>query len=76
MTPLVFAVVLSLTITVKAQDCTALANDGNCDFYSRCVERRFQCGTNEYGLACGDRYCCNFINSCFTATVSMLVLSL
>ena len=75
MTLLVFAVVLSLTVTVKAQNCTALANDGNCDFYTLCVERRTQCGTNEYGLACGDRYCCDFNNSCFTTAVSILVLS-
>ena len=75
MTLLLFAVVLSLTVTVKAQNCTVLANDGDCDFYTHCVERRFQCGTNEYGLACGDRHCCNFTNSCFTTAVSMLVLS-
>ena len=73
MTLLVFAVVLYLTVTVKAQDCTALANDGNCDFYTQCVEPRFQCGTNGYPLAYGDRYCRHFTNkqSCFTPEVSI-----
>ena len=35
MTVLVFAMVLCLAaFTVKAQDCTALANAGKCDFYT------------------------------------------
>ena len=78
MTLLVFAVVLTLTVTVKAQDCTALANDGNCDFYTQCVEPRFQCDTNEYPLAYGDRYCrrCTNKESCFTTAVSLNVFSL
>ena len=76
MTLLVFAVVLYLTATVKAQDCTALANDGNCDFYTQCVEQQLQCGTNDYGLECGDRYCCDFKYNCFTPAVSVLVFSL
>ena len=73
MTLLVFAVVLYLAVIVKAEDCTALANDGNCDFYTQCVEPRFQCGTNGYPLAYGDRYCRNFTNkqSCFTSAVSI-----
>ena len=78
MTLLVLAVVLYLTVTVKAQDCTALANDGNCDFYTQCVEPRFQCGNNEYPLAYGDRYCrrCTNKQSCFTTAVGLNVFSL
>ena len=70
---LVFAVVLYLTLTVKAQDCTALANDDNCDFYTQCVERKFQCGTNGYPLAYGDRYCRHLTKkqNCFTPDVSI-----
>ena len=70
---LVFAVVLYLTITIKAQDCTGLAKTGNCDFYTQCVEPRFQCGTNGYPLAYGDRYCNHLINnqSCFTTAVGI-----
>ena len=73
MTLLVFAVVLYLTAAVKAQDCTALANAGNCNFYTQCVEPRFQCGTNGYPLAYGERYCCHFTKkqSCFTPAVSI-----
>ena len=58
---------------VKAQDCTALANAGNCGFYTRCVETKFQCGTNGYPLAYGDRYCRRFENkqNCFTSAVSI-----
>ena len=78
MTLLVFAVMLYLTVTVKAQDCTALANDGNCDFYTQCVEPRFQCGTNGYPLAYGDRYCHNFTNKqiCFDTAVRIYYFSL
>ena len=71
---LVFAVVLYLAaFTVKAQDCTALANVGNCDVYTQCVQAKFQCGTNEYPLAYGDRYCRRFENkqNCLTLAVSI-----
>ena len=71
MTLLVFAVVLYLTVTVKAQECRALAHTGDCDFYSQCVESRFQCITNEYSLACDDRYCCHITKNCFTSEVSV-----
>ena len=30
----------------QSSDCTALANNGNCDFYTNCIEAR--CGTNGY----------------------------
>ena len=72
MTLLIFAVVLYLAVIIKAQNCGALSNDGNCDFYTQCVESRFECGTNGYPLAYGDRYCRHFVNkeSCFTPAVS------
>ena len=70
---LLLAVVFYLAVAVKAQDCAALANVGNCDFYTQCVEARFQCGTNGYPLAYGDRYCRQFTNkqNCFTSMVSI-----
>ena len=73
MTLLVISVVLYLVVIVQAQNCTALANAGNCDFYTQCVEPRFQCGTNGYPLAYGDRYCRRFKNNknCFTSAVSI-----
>lgn len=70
---LLFAVVFCLAATAKAQNCTALANAGNCDFYTQCVEPKFQCDTSGYPLAYGDRYCRRFTNgqSCFTSAVSI-----
>ena len=73
MTLLVFVLTLHLTLTVKAQDCTALANASNCDFYTQCVEPRFKCGNNGYPLAYGNRYCHRLKNrqGCFTSAVSI-----
>ena len=73
MTLQVFAVVLCLAVTIKAQNCTALANAGNCSFYTQCVEQKFQCGENRYPLAYGYRYCRKFTDkkSCFTPAVSI-----
>ena len=67
----IFYQLLSAT-TAQQQDCTALANAGNCDFYSQCVEPRFQCGSSGYPLGYGDRYCRKFgqESSCFTSSVS------
>ena len=71
---ILFTVVLSLAVTGKAQECRcgSLANASNCDFYTHCVEPRFQCGINGYPLAYGYRYCHRFANnqSCFTSAVS------
>ena len=78
MTLLVFSMVFYLIITVKAENCTALANASNCDFYSQCVELKFQCGTNGYPLAYGNRYCHHLKNkqSCFTSAVSIYYFSI
>ena len=76
MTFLLVTVILYLLSTATAQDCTALANAGNCDFYTQCVEERFQCGSNGYPLGYGDTYCRRFQNqsSCFTSTVSICLI--
>ena len=52
----------------NAQDCTALAAAGNCDFYPQCVEARIPCG---YALNYGEKYCHRFANvlSCFSPEV-------
>ena len=78
MTLLVFAVVLYLTVAVKAQDCNALAIYGNCDFYTQCIEQKLECGPNGYPLAYGNRYCNHFTDSqgYFTTGVSFLCLFL
>ena len=72
MTLLVFAVVAYLAVTLKAQDCPQLVKAGNCVFYNVCVDRRFQCGTNGYPRAYGERYCNSFTNQqrFFTTAVS------
>ena len=63
-------------ITIEHGDygvnCTALAYSGNCDFYTKCVEAKFLCGSNGYPLDYGDKYCRRFSNSsnCFTSDVS------
>ena len=70
---LMVAVVLSIgAVIVKTQVCASLANVGNCEFYTQCVEERFQCGTNGYPLAYGDKYCRRLKNkqNCFTFAVS------
>ena len=72
MTLLVFTVVVYLTVTVKASvNCPEEAKAGNCDFYTKCVEPRFQCGTNGYSIAYGERYCLRFTEGQddFTTTV-------
>ena len=68
---LLFSVVLYLAVTCKAQDCTALASSGDCDFYTLCLHPKFsQC---DYPLAYGYKYCRRFTKerSCFTFVVSV-----
>ena len=56
----------------NAQDCTALAAEGNCDFYPQCVEARIPCGSTGYALNYGEKYCHRVANvlSCFSPVVS------
>ena len=72
MSLLLIAVISYLLSATTAQDCTALANAGNCDFYTQCVEPKFQCGSSGYPLGYGNRYCRKFDqeSSCFTPNVS------
>ena len=58
----------------NAQDCTALAAAGNCDFYPQCVETRIPCDTTGYALNYGEKYCRRFANflSCFSPEVYCL----
>ena len=55
----------------NAQDCTALAAAGNCDFYPQCVETIIPCDTTGYALNYGEKYCRRFANflSCFSPEV-------
>ena len=69
---LITVIFYQLLSATTAQDSTVLANAGNCDFYTQCVEPRFQCGSSGYPLGYGDRYCRKFgqESSCFTSSVS------
>ena len=55
----------------NAQDCTALAAAGSCDFYPQCVEKRIPCGTTGYALNYGEKYCLKFASllTCFSPEV-------
>ena len=70
------AVVLlgQLVVECKAQDCTALAFNGDCGFYD-CLNTRFQCTDTDYPIAYGKRYCERFESkkSCFTGKVCKLI---
>ena len=60
-----------------AQNCTALAAEGNCDFYPQCVETRIPCGTSGYALNYGERYCTRFTDqlNCFTSEVYVVCIN-
>ena len=55
----------------NAQDCTALAAEGNCNVYPQCAEARIPCDTTGYALNYGQRYCTRFVSSlkCFNSEV-------
>ena len=57
---------------VVSQDCSQLAESGDCTFYSSCVENRIPCGELGYALNYGKRYCEAFgvHNNHFTNSVS------
>ena len=40
-----------------SQDCSQLAESGDCTFYSSCVEDQIPCGDLGYALNYGKRYC-------------------
>ena len=63
--------------TAQNVDCAALANAGNCDFYTECVEAKFQCGAEGYPIGYGDKYCRRFEDNldCFTPNVRHCMLS-
>ena len=71
-------VVLSLLIAVLHLDavcgeCEEFVAEGNCDFYSQCLESRIPCGRDGYALGYGDHYCRRFgeLRSDFNEVVSI-----
>ena len=65
------ATIIFIFASVNAQDCTALAAAGNCDFYPQCVETRIPCGSTGYALDYGNKYCRRLVRSlkCFNSEV-------
>ena len=63
-----FAILSGLGDTQDLEECTELADAGNCDFYPECVNTKIDCATDkyEYALSYGEVYCDRFDSSqCF-----------
>lgn len=41
-------------------DCRLMAENGNCEFYTKCLEQRLQCGSEGYAVAYGYKFCNKF----------------
>eukprot|EP00058_Branchiostoma_floridae_P013150 XP_002598638.1 hypothetical protein BRAFLDRAFT_118365 [Branchiostoma floridae] len=46
--------------SLSAQTCLQYAEDGNCDFYTECLEDKYSCGAKGYPVGYGHRYCNRF----------------
>ncbi|KAI8514393.1 hypothetical protein Bbelb_087170 [Branchiostoma belcheri] len=46
--------------SLPEQTCLQYAEDGNCDFYTGCLEDKYSCGTKGYPVGYGHRYCTRF----------------
>jgi hypothetical protein len=71
---------LIAVIPVKSQNCTSLANNGDCLFYTHCVQPRLQqCGGIKSGFLSNyaHRYCSRFNDEsdCFTQTAQGWIIS-
>ena len=52
----------SLLVSSLTQDCKHLPfTPKNCDFYTQCLEPKFNCGANGYPLGYGNKYCNKFL---------------
>ncbi len=58
----IFILVSLLTISTFARDCHHLAENDNCDFYIKCLEKKFNCGEDGYPIGYGDKYCNRFVH--------------
>ncbi|CAH1249032.1 Hypp8505 [Branchiostoma lanceolatum] len=46
--------------SLSEQTCLQYAEDGNCDFYTKCLEDKYSCGEKGYPVGYGHRYCTKF----------------
>ncbi|XP_078700603.1 uncharacterized protein LOC144927183 isoform X1 [Branchiostoma floridae x Branchiostoma belcheri] len=46
--------------SLPEQTCLQYAEDGNCDFYTACLEDKYSCGAKGYPVGYGHRYCTRF----------------
>ncbi|XP_078661295.1 uncharacterized protein LOC144905483 [Branchiostoma floridae x Branchiostoma belcheri] len=47
-------------VVQSEQTCLQYALDGNCDFYTGCLEAKYRCGAKGYPVGYGHRYCTRF----------------
>jgi hypothetical protein len=54
--------ILAFIVTsILAQDCNTLSQNDDCEFYVKCLEDKFQCGSDGYPVGYGYRYCNKFL---------------
>lgn len=54
---LVFACLQSVITQGQPTDCRSLAENGQCTFYTNCVEVRVPCGSSGYAVGYGYHFC-------------------
>lgn len=63
MNSLRFLCIISLIFLVSSADvCVDSVTQHDCDFYSKCLEPKFQCGAEGYPMGYGFKYCSKFLS--------------
>ena len=52
---------LLIVTSVYTQVCVDTVTEHNCDFYTKCLENKFQCGATGYPIGYGFKYCSKFL---------------
>jgi len=53
--------IVSLIAMCFCDKCDSLVANGNCDFYTECLEEKYHCGVTGYPVGYGHRYCNKFL---------------
>ena len=53
--------ILSLIALSLSKDCSAMVYNGNCEFYTQCLEEKYSCGPHGYPVGYGYKYCSKFL---------------